>query len=115
MACSWMSKVRAAMAALLMAAALTACESLQSHVPPPVDGQVNTGPGGTTSAGHIRHNYTMQELVGDELGPTGGSLIAAKLTHDVIAKRAFEISCGPSCGSELDNWLRAERELRGSI
>jgi hypothetical protein len=31
----------------------------------------------------------------------------------MIAKRAFEIACGPTCGSEMDNWLRAERELRG--
>jgi len=35
------------------------------------------------------------------------------ITHEVIARRAFEISCGPNCGSEMDNWLRAERELRG--
>jgi hypothetical protein len=35
------------------------------------------------------------------------------ISHEIIAKRAFEISCGPSCGSEMDNWLRAERELRG--
>jgi hypothetical protein len=35
------------------------------------------------------------------------------ITHEAIAKRAFEISCGPNCGSEFDNWLRAERELRG--
>jgi hypothetical protein len=34
------------------------------------------------------------------------------ITHEMIAKRAFEISCGPNCGSEMDNWLRAERELR---
>ena len=41
--------------------------------------------------------------------------IAAKpaVTHELIARRAFEISCGPTCGSEMDNWLRAERELRG--
>jgi hypothetical protein len=35
------------------------------------------------------------------------------ITHEMIAVRAFEISCGPSCGSEQDNWYRAERELRG--
>jgi hypothetical protein len=33
------------------------------------------------------------------------------ITHEIIAKRAFEISCGPTRGSEMDNWLRAEREL----
>jgi hypothetical protein len=34
-------------------------------------------------------------------------------THDQIAKRAYEISISGSGGSELDNWLRAERELKG--
>jgi hypothetical protein len=33
------------------------------------------------------------------------------ITHEMIATRAFEISCGPTRGSEMDNWLRAEREL----
>jgi hypothetical protein len=32
----------------------------------------------------------------------------------MIAARAYEISCGPNCGSEQDNWYRAERELRGA-
>jgi hypothetical protein len=36
------------------------------------------------------------------------------ITHDMIARRAYEISCGPTCGSEFDNWVRAERELRGA-
>ncbi len=35
------------------------------------------------------------------------------ITQEMIAIRAFEISCGPNCGSETDNWYRAERELRG--
>jgi hypothetical protein len=38
---------------------------------------------------------------------------AVEITHDMIARRAYEISQSPNCGSELDNWLRAERELRG--
>jgi hypothetical protein len=36
------------------------------------------------------------------------------ITQEMIAIRAFEISCGPNCGSEQDNWYRAERELRGA-
>lgn len=36
-----------------------------------------------------------------------------EITHAMIAQRAFEISCGPNCGSEVENWLRAERELKG--
>jgi hypothetical protein len=35
------------------------------------------------------------------------------ITQEMIAKRAFEISCGGTGGSETDNWYRAERELRG--
>ena len=35
--------------------------------------------------------------------------------RDQIAVRAFEISCGPNCGSPDDNWFRAERELRGGL
>jgi hypothetical protein len=31
----------------------------------------------------------------------------------MIAKRAFEISRSGTGGSELDNWFRAESELRG--
>jgi hypothetical protein len=32
-------------------------------------------------------------------------------TQAQIAVRAFEISMGPTCGSEFENWIRAEREL----
>ena len=36
------------------------------------------------------------------------------VTHEMIASRAYEISCSSNCGSEFDNWIRAERELRGA-
>ena len=35
------------------------------------------------------------------------------VTHDAIAKRAYEIHASGTGGSETDNWYRAERELRG--
>jgi hypothetical protein len=35
------------------------------------------------------------------------------VTHDMIAFRAYEISRSGTGGSEFDNWIRAERELRG--
>ena len=35
------------------------------------------------------------------------------VTHDMIAVRAYEISRSGIGGSEFDNWVRAERELRG--
>ena len=35
------------------------------------------------------------------------------VTQEMIATRAYEISRSGNGGSEFDNWLRAERELRG--
>lgn len=35
-------------------------------------------------------------------------------THDDIARRAYEIYKAGKGGSQLDHWLQAERELRGS-
>jgi Protein of unknown function (DUF2934) len=35
------------------------------------------------------------------------------ITHEMIAKRAYEIYRSPRSGSQIDNWLRAERELKG--
>ena len=40
-------------------------------------------------------------------------MTAKVVTHEQIAKRAFEISRSSHCGSEHDNWVLAERELRG--
>jgi len=37
--------------------------------------------------------------------------VAPTLTHELIARRAFDIHCSGDGGSELDDWLRAEREL----
>jgi hypothetical protein len=35
-------------------------------------------------------------------------------THDEIARRAHEIAHGADAGSDDENWLRAEQELRGA-
>ena len=35
------------------------------------------------------------------------------ITHEMISKRAYEIWQSGTGGSEYDNWVRAERELRG--
>jgi hypothetical protein len=35
-------------------------------------------------------------------------------TDDDIARRAYEISLGENAGTPEENWLEAERELRGS-
>jgi hypothetical protein len=40
--------------------------------------------------------------------------VAAKaITHDLIARRAYEIWASGNGGSDFENWTRAERELRG--
>ena len=36
-----------------------------------------------------------------------------EVTHEQIAKRAYEISISGSGGNEVENWRRAERELKG--
>ena len=35
------------------------------------------------------------------------------ISHDQIARRAYEIWASGQGGSDFDNWVRAERELRG--
>jgi hypothetical protein len=35
------------------------------------------------------------------------------VSHEMIAKRAYEIFLGGGVGDETANWLAAERELRG--
>jgi hypothetical protein len=37
-----------------------------------------------------------------------------EVTREMIAQRAHEIAHSGTGGSDLDNWLRAERELLGS-
>ena len=37
----------------------------------------------------------------------------AKITDEQIRARAYEISQGPDGGTEEENWMRAEQELRG--
>ena len=35
-----------------------------------------------------------------------------EITHEMIAQRAYFIAMSGTGGSEFDNWIRAERELR---
>ena len=45
--------------------------------------------------------------------PASPLAAAREVTQADIAKRAYEIWASGQGGSETDNWLRAERELRG--
>ena len=38
---------------------------------------------------------------------------AKPVTQELIARRAYEIWASGQGGSEMENWVRAERELRG--
>jgi hypothetical protein len=38
-----------------------------------------------------------------------------EITHEMIAKRAYEIYASGKGGSQLDNWFRAERELKAGL
>jgi hypothetical protein len=38
--------------------------------------------------------------------------VSGEITHDMIARRAYEIFLSGTGGSDFDNWCRAERELR---
>jgi DUF2934 family protein len=38
-----------------------------------------------------------------------------EVTHEMIAKRAYEIYASGKGGSQLDNWFRAERELKAGL
>ncbi len=48
--------------------------------------------------------------------PKASTPAPAKLevTHEMISQRAYEIYTSGTGGSEFENWVRAERELRGA-
>ena len=57
---------------------------------------------------------TERNLVGKHGDPTEQAPMSDSdaITNDQIAARAYEISQSEDAGSDEDNWLRAERELR---
>ena len=40
------------------------------------------------------------------------SAMKREISHEMIAKRAYEIYISGKGGTQIDNWLRAERELK---
>ena len=50
-----------------------------------------------------------EEILREEIGGE------QEIADEAIARRAYEISLSGQGGSDLDNWLRAEGELRQSI
>jgi hypothetical protein len=45
--------------------------------------------------------------------PKVAAPVRKEVTHEMIAQRAYEIHLSGQGGSDVDNWHRAERELRG--
>jgi hypothetical protein len=50
------------------------------------------------------------------MSPPDTDAVPSSVDQDDIARRAFELYCARGCedGNDLDDWLSAERELRGA-
>jgi hypothetical protein len=49
-----------------------------------------------------------------EKAPRKKKTKAKEIDGDAIAQRAYEISLSADAASDVENWLRAESELRGT-
>jgi hypothetical protein len=70
--------------------------------------------------GEQRSPLTPSEGSGVKMSPARNTPIprpqqggGRQVTQEMIAKRAYEIYTSGKGGSQMENWLRAERELRG--
>jgi len=63
----------------------------------------------------VKTTATRNSPVPKTSGPSAAPIVAARkeVTHEMIAKRAYEIFRSGKGGDETHNWLAAERELRG--
>ncbi len=61
--------------------------------------------------GHNKHNHQGTERHAAATAPNGAEA-AAKATREQISRRAYELSRGKHGGSDMQNWLQAEREMR---
>jgi len=50
----------------------------------------------------------------EDMDPAVESSALRDVTDDAVARRAYEIHISGEGGDHLDDWLRAEEELRGS-
>ena len=64
----------------------------------------------TTAEYETQSSPTTSAPFGRNNGPS--SSFSRQPTHQEIARRAYEIYKSGRGGSQIDNWLRAERELR---
>jgi hypothetical protein len=53
----------------------------------------------------LYNHATKERIMAGDTGTT--------ITDEQIRQRAYEISQGPDCGTDEENWVRAEQELRG--
>lgn len=68
-------------------------------------------------AGKVASTTPVRNTAIPKVAPAATPAAAPKkeITREMIAVRAFEISMGGTGGSEFDNWIRAERELRAGV
>jgi len=70
----------------------------------------------------VRPSVQSKPAVGKPATPAAPAAAAARpaasqaarpVSHELIARRAYEIWASGQGGSDTENWIRAERELRG--
>jgi hypothetical protein len=71
----------------------------------PVPAKYST-PAKSTAPTTVSRNSPLPKQEATSSGPR-------QISHEMIAKRAYEIYVSGKGGSQHDNWLRAERELKG--
>jgi len=72
---------------------------------------MNRKPSKSTSKSAPRKSATAVTVSRNSPVPRSSSM-KREITHEMIAKRAYEIFISGKGGTQIDNWLRAERELK---
>src|SRR5947199_10137504 len=104
---------------ILLYGALVGCESLRPHVPQ--NASDLDGPQGSVAFDHSGHNYVLKDLVGDELGPTGGYLIAAapekfdQHKHDQAIESSRRAEQSPTTVADARNSTTADLNGDGFV
>jgi hypothetical protein len=85
----------------------------KSSVATPGKAPAASAPARTASAAPISSTPVRNTPIPKPVAIAAPAPAKKEITRDMIATRAFAISQSGNCGSQEDNWFRAERELRG--
>ena len=91
----------------------TAAVKSSSTAAAPKAAKAAASPKGT--AGKVASSTPVRNTAIPKVAAPAAVAARREITQEMIAVRAFEISMGGTGGSELDNWFRAERELRAGL